>query len=90
MRPGALLGPSIRQLKDLKLSAVGLGCAGAGGALDVGYQAILGDCVVLGVSAGAQYVYVDKALPDQNDLFSNASTQSALRPRASITLAYAF
>jgi hypothetical protein len=60
-----------------------------GGAIDVGYQAIL-DHVVLGIGIGAQYVYVNKTLPDQQDTFTNVHTASGLRPRATLSAGYVF
>jgi len=57
-----------------------------GCALDVGYRAQLGP-MLLGVSAGAQYVHGDAS---SGDLFPDVSARSVLRPRAGFTLGYAF
>lgn len=58
-----------------------------GGALDVGYQSIVGP-VLFGLGAGVQYVHVDKDIPAMGDL-SDIMTRSAIRPRVAVTFGYA-
>jgi hypothetical protein len=85
---GLYLGPSVLGGSYHTDALGGVSFRTWGGALDVGYQSILGPLLV-GVSVGAQYLYVDRAIPVTGD-FTDAMTQSALRPRVAFTGGWAF
>jgi hypothetical protein len=60
-----------------------------GGALDVGYQAIIADAITFTVGAGAQYAGPSKSIPDQQwpaTIYANAK----LQPRLLLSIGYAF
>lgn len=83
---GLYLGPS---LLAGSYHGAGYDFRDLGGALDVGYQAILGPAII-GLSAGAQYVHVDHDIPEQGDLYADVHVRSAVRPRAGLTVGVAF
>ncbi len=59
-----------------------------GGAADVGYQALVGDCVSLSLGAGVQYTTPNKSIPDQQfpaNLYANA----LVRPRVLASIGWA-
>jgi len=60
-----------------------------GGAVDVGYQAVI-EHVLIGLSAGVQYVHVDKEIPADGDPSADVHTQSVVRPRVAVTFGWAF
>jgi hypothetical protein len=60
-----------------------------GGALDVGYQALVGDFLVLGIGAGLQYTTVSQELPLQ-ELPASIVANKALRPRLLTSFGFAF
>ena len=60
-----------------------------GMALDVGYQAIIADRLVIGLGVGAQSIYVTKTFLDQ-EWPSSVHTNSRLYPRALLSFGYAF
>jgi hypothetical protein len=60
-----------------------------GAAADIGYQAIVADCVSLSLGAGVQYTAPSKSIPDQQfpaDLYANA----LVRPRVLASIGWAF
>ena len=58
-------------------------------AVDVGYEALIGDRVALALGGGAQYVATSKSIPDQQ-LPAAVYANSAVRPRVLVSLGYAF
>lgn len=88
--PSLLLGSYSTDLRSATFASTHMAFHDLGGAIDVGYQAILGDCILIGIGAGAQYLHVDKVIPDQGDSFANAMTQSGVRPRVALTMGYTF
>ena len=58
-------------------------------AVDIGYEALIGDRVALALGGGAQYVTTSKSIPDQQ-LPAAVYANSALRPRVLLSLGYAF
>ncbi len=89
---GFYVGPSFIYGKysgNLSVERKSIDYQKVGGALDIGYQSILGH-VLLGLGVGVQYVYVTTQIPDQNDTFIAAPTMKGVRPRATATVGYAF
>ena len=60
-----------------------------GGALDIGYQAIVADRIVLGIGAGLQYTVPTLKLPQQ-ELPASVYTNAGFRPRLLLALGIAF
>jgi hypothetical protein len=60
-----------------------------GMAIDVGYQAVIGDDWLVGVGGGAQVMYVTKSLPDQG-WPTSVHTRSLVYPRLLFSIGYAF
>ena len=60
-----------------------------GGAADVGYQAILGDAWIFGLSAGAQYTWVSQSFAAQ-EAPAAYHANSGLHPRMQLAIGYAF
>jgi hypothetical protein len=58
-------------------------------ALDIGYEALVADRVALALGGGAQYVTTSKSIPDQQ-LPAAVYANSAVRPRALVSVGYAF
>jgi hypothetical protein len=87
--PSFLVGSYTADIAGVTAARSSVGYHDIGGALDLGYQALFGP-VVVGIGAGVQYVHVDTSLPWSNDLYTEVSTRSAVRPRASFTLGVAF
>jgi hypothetical protein len=86
--PSFLLGAYHGDIAGTTASTTGVDFHDFGGAFDIGYQAIIGS-LLIGLGAGVQYVYVDHALPDQNDFF-NVEARAGVSPRAALTLGYGF
>jgi hypothetical protein len=60
-----------------------------GGAVDVGYQALVADRVVLGAGLGLQYTAMDTSLPNQQ-FPANLYANSGLYPRLLLSVGWAF
>src|SRR4029077_7057797 len=58
-------------------------------AVDIGYEALIGDRGALPLGGGAQYVTTSHSIPDQQ-LPAAVYANSAVRPRALVSLGYAF
>jgi hypothetical protein len=60
-----------------------------GVALDVGYQALIADRIVVGAGLGAQYTLTDKSIPNQQ-FPANVYANAGLRPRLLFSVGWAF
>ncbi len=60
-----------------------------GFAADLGYQALVGDRVLLSLGAGAQYLVTTESIPDQQ-MPANVYANRGLQPRLLFALGYAF
>lgn len=87
---GFYLGPSflLAALTALPQAGASVDYLNLGGALDLGYQALLGR-VLVGIGAGAQYTVATKDFPQQQ-LAASVYANSGLRPRVSLAIGVAF
>jgi hypothetical protein len=94
------VGPSFLLSYDVATPAQGAGTSAAifgaaipywnlGGAIDVGWQAILADRFVVGLGGGLQYTVPTVTLPQQ-ELPASIYANRGLRPRVLLDLGVAF
>ena len=88
---GFFAGPSLilASMKAKAQDASELSFWDYGLAVDIGYEALIGDRVALALGGGAQYVTTSHSIPDQQ-LPAAVYANSAVRPRALVSLGYAF
>lgn len=88
---GFYVGPSfsIAALTAVPQAGPSVGYLDLGGALDLGYQALVADRVLVGIGAGAQYTVATRSFPQQ-EVPASVYANGGLRPRVSLAIGVAF
>ena len=87
---GLYLGPSflLAALTAIPKAGPSVGYLDLGGALDLGYQALVADRVLVAIGAGAQYTAATKSFPVQQ-VPASVYANDGLRPRVSLAIGVA-
>ena len=88
---GFYVGPSflLAALTAIPQAGTSIGYLDLGGALDIGYQALVEGRVLVGIGAGAQYTVATKSFPPQQ-VPASVYANDGLRPRLSLAIGVAF
>ncbi|HSQ67941.1 MAG TPA: hypothetical protein VLM85_32245 [Polyangiaceae bacterium] len=88
---GLYVGPSflLAALTATPQAGPSVGYLDLGGALDLGYQALVADRVLVAIGAGAQYTVATKSFPEQQ-VPASVYANGGLRPRVSLAIGVAF
>jgi MYXO-CTERM domain-containing protein len=88
---GFYIGPSflLASMTAVPQAGPSMGYLDLGGALDLGYQALVVDRVLVGLGVGAQYTAATQSLPQQQ-VPASVYANGGLRPRVSLAIGVAF
>jgi hypothetical protein len=88
---GFYVGPSLllAALEAVPRNGASVSYFDFGGALDLGWEALVADRVLVGIGAGAQYTTNTKTLPPQQ-IPASVYANDGIRPRVSIAIGVAF